>query len=111
MKKKLIALTLSLAMLASLLAGCGPKEPAADSPSAPPSQGQGDGPQDSQTPVVDTSKKITFTYFRQADDVTQREVEINPITNYWEDMFNLEIEWQLPPQRQRTEHHTGDWVG
>lgn len=106
MKKKLIALTLSLAMLASLLAGCGPKEPAADSPSAPPSQGQGDGPQDSQAPVVDTSKKITFTYFRQADDVTQREVEINPITNYWEDMFNLEIEWQLPPQGSEQEQLT-----
>ena len=69
MKKKLIAMLLALTMLASLFAG---------------SAGAAE---------VDMSEKITVSIFQQADDVTMEEYLNNPVLLYWQELFNLEVEW------------------
>lgn len=82
MKKKLIAMLLALTMLASLFAG---------------SAGAAE---------VDMSEKITVSIFQQADDVTMEEYLNNPVLLYWQELFNLEVEWQLPPQGSEQEQLT-----
>lgn len=82
MKKRIFSLLLCLVMAGCLLAGCGSKDD------------------------VDDSELMTVTIFQQADDVTMDEVENNPIFQYWEKMFNLDIEWQFPPQGSEQEQLT-----
>lgn len=74
MKKRILSLLLCLVMAVCILAGCDAKKDA------------------------DDSELLTVTVFQQADDVTMDQVENNPIFQYWEKMFNLDIEWQFPPQ-------------
>ena len=104
MKKKLIAMLLTLTMLVSLLAGCGSgKAVSKGSDSSEPAQ---NSEAQSDSTEVDLSEKITVSIFQQADDVTMEEYLSNPVLLYWQDMFNLEVDWQLPPQGSEQEQLT-----
>lgn len=104
MKKKLIAMLLTLTMLASLLAGCGSGNAVSKgSDSSEPAQ---NSEAQSDSTEVDLSEKITVSIFQQADDVTMEEYLSNPVLLYWQDMFNLEVDWQLPPQGSEQEQLT-----
>lgn len=118
MKKRIIALLLCLVLTASFLAGCGggdnsqsgtPTNNSSSTQNTPAGNGGGENetPNESgDTPAVDTSEPITVSIFQQADDVTMDEVENNPVTLYWEKMFNIDIQWQFPPQGSEQEQLT-----
>ena len=102
MKKKIIALILALVMAASVFAGCASTEP---EQTAPPQTGSvAADPTGSEGP--DLSEKVTVSIFQQADDVTMEEYLNNPVLLYWQKLFNLEVEWQLPPQGSEQEQLT-----
>lgn len=83
MKKKLIAMLLTLTMLASLLAGCGSGNAVSKgSDSSEPAQ---NSEAQSDSTEVDLSEKITVSIFQQADDVTMEEYLSNPVLLYWQD--------------------------
>lgn len=50
--------------------------------------------------LADNDKKLTYTAFQQGDDVPNPEegYRNSAVTHYWQDMFNIEIDWQIPPQ-------------
>ncbi len=117
MKKRIIALLLCLVLMASFLAGCGGDNSEGGTPTNNSSSTQntpaGNGGEENKTPenngdtpAVDTSEPITVSIFQQADDVTMDEVENNPVTLYWEKMFNIDIQWQFPPQGSEQEQLT-----
>lgn len=49
--------------------------------------------------LADNDKKLTYTVFQQGDDVPNPEegYRNSAVTHYWQDMFNIEIDWQIPP--------------
>lgn len=116
MKKRVIALLLCLVLTVSCLAGCGGDNSEGGTPTnnsstqstpAGNSGGENETPDSSSDPpAVDTSEPITVSIFQQADDVTMDEVENNPVTLYWEKMFNIDIQWQFPPQGSEQEQLT-----
>lgn len=54
----------------------------------------------------DFSEKLTFTAFQQADDNPEFSYDDNPVLKYWTKMFNIEIDWQFPPQGSEAEQLT-----
>ena len=76
-RKRLLALTLALAMMATLLAGCGgdPKQP---SDPAPPSSGQQtpNTPNDTPTPPADNTANLTAVQkiIAEAEGMTMEEL-------------------------------------
>ncbi len=117
MSKKLLALTLALAMLLTLLGACG-GEPDSSSGSSAASTGESSSEAASQPeePTVDTSETQSISIFMQADDVPEGTPgDDGAVLNYWKEMFNLEIEWQKPPQGSEQEQlsmmfGTGDYT-
>lgn len=117
MSKKLLALTLALAMLLTLLGACG-GEPDSSSGSSAAGTGESSSEAASQPeePTVDTSETQSISIFMQADDVPEGTPgDDGAVLNYWKEMFNLEIEWQKPPQGSEQEQlsmmfGTGDYT-
>lgn len=117
MSKKLLALTLALAMLLTLLGACGGK-PDSSSGSSAASTGESSSEAASQPeePTVDTSETQSISIFMQADDVPEGTPgDDGAVLNYWKEMFILEIEWQKPPQGSEQEQlsmmfGTGDYT-
>lgn len=105
MKKatRLLALLLAMLMVLTACGGGNDSKGGDDTPAAPSNT---DTPDNTDAPAVDLSETMEVSIFQQADDVTFEEVENNPVTLYWKDMFNLDIEWQLPPQGSEQEQLT-----
>lgn len=98
MKKKLFALPSMTLAFAMLLGACG-STPATTEGTEPTYSSQpGDAAEDTAQAAVDTSKALTISIFEQADDNPEFTLENNPVINYWSDMYNLDVEWQQPPQ-------------
>lgn len=57
---------------------------------------------------VDTSEHLTYTVFQQGDDVPNPEEQYreSAMIHYWQDMFNIEMDWQIPPQGSESEQMT-----
>lgn len=100
-RRRVIALLLAAAMV---LGGCGGGGDAKDG-SVPNAGSQAP---DGSSAEVDLSEKLTYSIFAQADDVPDPEglLESSPVLNYWQDMFNIDIEWQLPPQGSESDQLT-----
>ncbi len=88
----------------ALLGGYLPKQGSGEN------QGNGESQEaeESQAPSqggteLDLSEQMHVSIFSQADDVGYEEFIANPVFEYWADMFNLELEWQLPPQGSETD--------
>lgn len=120
MKKKLSVL-LALVLALSLAVGaCGPTkdQPSAGGPSS--STADSSGPASSavsseSTPAVDTSENMDISIFIQADDEAEGGQKVNPVIQYWSELFNLTVEWQKPPQGSEQEQlnmmlGTGDYT-
>lgn len=67
--------------------------------------------------LADNDKKLTYTAFQQGDDVPNPEegYRNSAVTHYWQDMFNIEIDWQIPPQGSEADQMslmlgTGDYT-
>lgn len=112
-KKKVMALLLAAAML---LGGCGAKE-AGETGKEPETADKAAGETKTQeeesgemesAEELDYSEQLTYTIFIQADDVPDPEglYESSPVINYWQDMFNVDLEWQLPPQGSESDQFT-----
>lgn len=58
--------------------------------------------------AVDRSEALTYSIFIQGDDVPNQEEEYenSPVINYWQDMYNIDLEWQIPPQGSESEQFT-----
>ena len=68
------------------------------------SQGGGESKEESPDKTErDLSEQMHVSIFSQADDVGYEEFIANPVFEYWAKMFNLELEWQLPPQGSETD--------
>lgn len=91
-KSRVLALVLAAALLTS---GCGTQE-----------TGKKDSSEEVEAKEVDLSEKMTFTAFQQADDNPEFTYDNNPVLLYLYDKFNIEIDWQLPPQGSEAEQLT-----
>ncbi|MBQ6256898.1 MAG: extracellular solute-binding protein [Clostridia bacterium] len=67
--------------------------------------------------LADNEKRLTYTVFQQGDDVPNPEQMYRDSTmiHYWQDMFNIEFDWQIPPQGSESEQMnlmlgTGDYT-
>lgn len=67
--------------------------------------------------LADNEKKLTYSVFQQGDDVPDPEeaYRSSGVIKYWQDMFNIEIEWQIPPQGSEADQMsmmlgTGDYT-
>ena len=67
--------------------------------------------------LADNDKKLTYTAFQQGDDVPNPEEDYrnSAVIHYWQDMFNIEIDWQIPPQGSEADQMslmlgTGDYT-
>lgn len=105
--KKLMALLLAGAML---IGGCGTQtdqdtgsgSQSSDSAATPSETGE------TSASGLDMSETLTYSVFIQADDVPdpQGAYENSAVVNYWQDMFNIKMEWQLPPQGSESDQFT-----
>lgn len=64
---------------------------------------------------ADVSQPMTVSIFMQADDNPANADEENPVISYWRGLYNLEIDWQKPPQGSEQEQlnmmlGTGDYT-
>lgn len=117
MTRKLLALVLALALLTTVLGACGNDDTdSGSSGSSEVSSETASQPEESQEPKVDTSETQTISIFMQADDTPEGTPgDDGAVLNYWKEMFNLEIEWQKPPQGSEQEQlsmmfGTGDYT-
>ena len=67
--------------------------------------------------LAEYDKKLTYTVFQQGDDVPDPENQYrnSAMIHYWQDMFNIELDWQIPPQGSESEQMnlmlgTGDYT-
>lgn len=97
-QKKLLALLLAVTMV---LSGCG---------GAKEETGAGveNGTEAASAEKLDYSEQLSYTIFIQADDVPNPEekYENSPIINTWQDMYNIDLDWQLPPQGSEADQFT-----
>ncbi len=58
--------------------------------------------------LAEDGEKLTYTVFQQGDDVPNPEDRYreSSVINYWQDMFNIEFDWQIPPQGSEAEQMT-----
>lgn len=113
MKKKKVAGIMALTLAAAMVLGAcgkGDTESGGENPQSSPagqreesSGKEGQGEESQEASGLDLSEKMHISIFSQADDVSYEEFIANPIFAYWSDMFNLELEWQLPPQGSETD--------
>lgn len=64
---------------------------------------------------TDVSQPMTVSIFMQADDNPANADAENPVISYWRGLYNLEIDWQKPPQGSEQEQlnmmlGTGDYT-
>ncbi len=60
---------------------------------------------------------LSYTVFQQGDDVPNpvEAYEVSGVIRYWQDMFDIDMEWQIPPQGSEAEQMnlmlgTGDYT-
>lgn len=67
--------------------------------------------------LAEFDQEMTFTVFQQGDDVPDPEAGYrdNGVVQYWQNMFNINVEWQIPPQGSEADQMslmlgTGDYT-
>ncbi len=67
--------------------------------------------------LAEFDKKLTYTVFQQGDDIPDpiSAYRNSAVIHYWQDMFNIDIDWQIPPQGSEAEQMnlmlgTGDYT-
>lgn len=98
MKKKLFALLSMVLVLTMALSACGGTPPANENTKPTDPSQAGDASEPAAGTAVDISKALTISIFEQADDNPEFTLDNNPVINYWEGLYNLDVEWQQPPQ-------------
>lgn len=98
MKKSIIALTLTAAMILPLLGGCGGQNQSASTTPTPSTQPQGEQSEstglsaDADTfPIV--SEPVTLSVLALRARVEVEDWETNKVTQYWQDKTGVKFEW------------------
>lgn len=117
MKMKIVALVLVISMV---LSACGTKGDSKkgteeNQGNVQENNGNQEGNEVTTAPKADLSEKLSYTIFSQADDDPEFTLDNNAVIQYWKDMFNIEVKWQLPPQGSEQEQlnlmlGTGDYT-
>lgn len=116
MKRKSMVRVLAVMSAAALgLSACGNDSEENSQTSSTGQESEKQEAHNQETAELDLSESMKVSIFSQADDMSYEEFISNPVTNYWANMFNLELEWQLPPQGSETEQlnnmfGTGDYT-
>lgn len=103
MKKRLLALLLALALVATLLTACGGQETSSGSgdtsgTSDAASGDSGDASQTTETSTGpdDTSEPYSFTVYANYDWWTVKPWGVDAASAYMKELFNVDIEWTKP---------------
>ena len=67
--------------------------------------------------LAEFDNQLTYTVFQQGDDIPDpiSAYRDSAVIHYWQDMFNIDIDWQIPPQGSESEQMnlmlgTGDYT-
>ena len=120
MKKQIMALVVIMILVLSMTAcGSDTKESSGSDSKSTESTASGSTPDETSVPEaadIDLSEQQTISVWRFADEgVTIEDVEENPVNVYWQNKFNINIEYQFPPVGSESEQlslmlGTGDYT-